>query len=101
MKFGLDQTHIDAMNRIFSQYPAIDRVLIYGSRAKGSYKKGSDIDLTIEGNGFTYSDLLGIENKIDDLLLPWKTDLSLLHQIANPDLIEHIHRIGVVFYEKM
>lgn len=99
-KFGLKQQHIDMMNQCFAQYSSVLKVILYGSRAKGNYKNGSDIDLTIIDMGLSFSELLQIENKLDDLLLPYKIDLSLKRQISNPDLIEHIERIGEVFYEK-
>lgn len=99
-KFGLKQEHIDMINQCFAQYSSVLKVVLYGSRAKGNYKNGSDIDLTIIDQGLSFSDLLQIENKLDDLLLPYKIDLSLKRQIGNPDLIEHIERVGEVFYEK-
>ncbi len=46
------------------------------------------------------STLLKIENELDDLLLPYKIDLSIFHKIEDLDLIEHINRVGIVFYEK-
>jgi len=58
----------------------------------------SDIDLCIEAESFGLTELLCIENRIDDLLLPWKLDLSLLHKIDNPALLDHIRRVGVIFY---
>lgn len=65
----------------------------------GTYKNGSDIDLTIVGD-FQYDDLLSLEVQLDDLLLPYKIDLSVLSQISNKDLIDHIHRQGKVLYQK-
>lgn len=97
--FGLQQKHIDAINACFAQYPQIEQVILYGSRAKGNYKNGSDIDLTIVGD-LDYNSLLKLENQLDDLLLPYKMDLSLKHKITNPDLLNHIERVGKVFYEK-
>jgi predicted nucleotidyltransferase len=97
--FGLKQHHIDAINRCFARWPGIEQVILYGSRAKGTYKNGSDIDLTIVGD-LDYHALLALENQLDDLLLPYKIDLSLLHTIDNPDLTDHIGRVGQVFYEK-
>ncbi|MBE9465770.1 nucleotidyltransferase domain-containing protein [Dyadobacter subterraneus] len=99
-KFGLKQEHIDMINQCFAQYSSVLKVVVYGSRAKGNYKNGSDIDLTIIDQGLSFSELLQIENKLDDLLLPYKIDLSLKRQISNSDLIEHIERVGEVFYEK-
>ncbi len=100
MKFGLKQTTVDKINVVFSTHPEIEQVILYGSRAKGNYRNGSDIDLTIKGEAVTLSQLLKIENELDDLLLPYKIDLSLLHKIEDTDLLDHIQRVGVVFYEK-
>lgn len=97
--FGLKKTTIENINSVFSQYPAIDRVLIYGSRVIGNYRNGSDIDLTILGDTLTYQQLNRIEMALDDLLLPYSIDLSLFKQIDNPDLIDHINRVGKIFYE--
>lgn len=100
-QFGLRQEDINAINRCLAQYSAIKMVILYGSRAKGNYRNSSDIDLTIIDVNMSFSDLLQLENMLDDLLLPYKIDLSLKRQISNPELIAHIDRVGVVFYESM
>ncbi len=97
---GLSSETIKKINLIFENYPKIDKVCLYGSRAKGNYRDGSDIDLSIFGKAMRASELLAIENKLDDLLLSYKIDLSLFHQIKNVDLLEHIRRVGLVFYRK-
>ena len=66
----------------------------------GNYKSGSDIDLTLEGEALTLRQLNAIEIELDDLLLPYELDLSICHQIDNPDLLEHIKRVGVVFFTR-
>ncbi|MBL7671414.1 MAG: nucleotidyltransferase domain-containing protein [Bdellovibrionaceae bacterium] len=99
-QFGLSQEKIQKINSVFQSHPLIEKVVLYGSRAKGNYKPGSDIDLTISAPEMTLSELLKIENEIDDLLLPNKVDLSLIHKIDNQNLIDHIQRVGVVFYSK-
>ena len=93
-KFGLTVFDIEKLVSVFNKYNQIEKVIVYGSRAKGNYKPGSDIDLTLVAPKLSLTELLKIENEIDDLLLPYKVDLSLLHQIDNPDLIEHIRRVG-------
>jgi predicted nucleotidyltransferase len=99
--FGLKQQHIDAVCTCFAEFPAIREVVIYGSRAKGNYRNGSDIDLTIiDNNNLSLSDIICLENTIDDLMLPYKFDLSLKRKITNPDLIDHINRVGKIFYQK-
>lgn len=73
---------------------------MYGSRAKGSYRPGSDIDLALFGEALNYTQLNRIETEIDDLLLPYTVDLSLYAQIDNVDLQNHIQRVGQVFYQR-
>lgn len=97
---GLKNQTIKVINRVFAQYPQIDQAILYGSRATGTYRPGSDIDLTLEGKTLTLTLLNKIDNEIDDLLLPYKIDLSIRHKIENEDLLEHIKRVGIVFYEK-
>lgn len=100
LRFGLNESAIAAMNGVFAACPQIERVILYGSRAKGTQRIGSDIDLTIVGDEVTHGQQLQLANQLDDLLLPYKMDLSLLRQIDNPDLLEHIRRVGVVFFER-
>ena len=97
MPYGLPDAVVDRLQHVFRQYPGIGVVRLYGSRAKGDYRPGSDIDLCIEGKTLTLGELFEIENRIDDLLLPWKVDLSLRHQIDNRELLEHIDHVGVEF----
>ena len=96
---GLCEKDIAAICAVFTAFPKIEKVILYGSRAKGNYRVGSDIDLTLQGTSLNYSDLVAIDEKLDDLLLPYTIDLSLLHQIENNDLIDHIRRVGKIFYE--
>jgi predicted nucleotidyltransferase len=96
--FGLKASDIQEIQSIFAKSPDIEKVLIYGSRAKGNYKEGSDIDLTIFAPKWKLDNLLRIENEIDDLMLPYKVDLSLHHHIDNAELLDHIKRVAKVFY---
>ena len=99
-RFGLTEEILSKLKSVFAQYALLETVVIYGSRAKGNYKKGSDIDLTIIGDKLTFEDFLKIQTDIDDLLLPYKVDLSLFKQIANEALREHIMRCGVEIFKK-
>jgi len=98
--FGLKTSTIEKINKIFAAEPAVIQVILYGSRAKGNYRNGSDIDLVIESEEMTLGQLFRIENELDDLLLPYRIDLSLLHTICDQDLLDHINRVGILFYEK-
>ncbi len=98
--FGLSERTLAKIRAVFSDCPDIDRVILYGSRAKGNYCNGSDIDLTIVGDRVTAEQFSRLQLALDDLLLPYTIDLSLIRQIDSPALLAHIRRIGVVFYER-
>jgi predicted nucleotidyltransferase len=100
MDFGLSEKTVKQIRFVFSRYPQIEQVMIYGSRAKASYRHGSDIDLTITRALPEFINIAGIETELDDLLLPYGIDLSLFRDIKNMELINHIERVGVVFYNK-
>ncbi len=100
MKFGLKPHTIEAIQGVFRKYPQVHSVILYGSRAKENFRPNSDIDLTLKGDNIDLSLLLKIENELDDLLLPYKIDLSIFHKIENKKMVEHINRVGVVFYER-
>ena len=99
-QFGLSVATLNKLNNVFERHNAIGSVLIYGSRAKGNYHPGSDIDLTIKGNEILFAEFLQIEDQIDDLMLPYTIDLSQYSQLGNADLIAHIDRVGVEIYAK-
>lgn len=98
LRYGLKKATIYDIIKVFSRYSGIEKAVIYGSRAKGNYRNGSDIDLTLFGSALTYEQLNRIETELDDLLLPYSIDLSLFKHIDAPDLIDHINRVGKVFY---
>jgi len=100
MKYGLSKEVIEKIRGVYTRFPEIEKVVLYGSRAKGNYKAGSDIDLTLYGTALTPALRANIAEALDDLLLPYTIDLSLFDELENPDLRKHIERVGKVFYEK-
>lgn len=100
MPYGLTSETIERLQRIFSHYGQISEVILYGSRAKGTYTEGSDIDLTLKGEDIDFSTLQQIMDEIDNLLLPWLFDLSIYSKLDNKDLLEHIDRVGISMYNK-
>lgn len=100
MKYGLKENIVEQIKRVFEKFSQVEKAVLYGSRAKGNFKNGSDIDLVLYGNNLTLQIINKISNELDDLLLPYKFDLSIYHQISNKDLIEHIGRVGTLFYGK-
>lgn len=99
MKFGLSDTVIDELQEVFRRHPNIQKVLIFGSRAKGNYREGSDIDLAAIGYNLNYNVLLSILTEIDDLELLYSVDLLDYQKTLNTPIGEHIDRVGQVFYQ--
>ena len=98
MPFGLPDDVLPKLLAVLSSNRKVEQVSLYGSRAKGSARPGSDIDLCIDGDSLTLGDLDELESKIDDLLLPWRVDLAVRQQIDNPELLAHIERVGIRLY---
>lgn len=97
---GLPAHAVARMRAVFSAHPVVEQALLFGSRAKGNYKNGSDIDLALTGP-VDFSELGTIAWELDDLLLPWEIDLIPLDTISNPDLRDHIERVGQLFYSRL
>ena len=101
MKYGLPESAIEKIHSVFSAYPEVERAILYGSRAKNNYSNGSDIDLTLVGNeDLSRQVMFRILDDLEDLLLPYKFDLSLYEDIEDPEVIDHIERLGVSFYNR-
>ena len=100
MQYGLKKETLKKINSIFAGYEEVEEVVLYGSRAKGNYKPGSDVDLTLKGKKLNLKLLNKISLDLDDLLLPYTFDLSIYNHITHTDLIEHIERIGKLFYKR-
>jgi len=95
--FGLSPHEIDALQAVFRKYSDIQCVLVFGSRAKGTFRKESDIDLAVSG----ITDELRIEalaNELDELPLPYLFDVKSLDNIRNPALRDHVERVGRAIY---
>jgi predicted nucleotidyltransferase len=94
MKYGLSDSEITDIRSVFSNFPQVDQAILYGSRAKGNYKNGSDIDIVLKGTSLNLSLLATINSQLDDLIIPYKVDLFLFEKIKNKELINHINRVG-------
>lgn len=98
---GLTEKEWNDVQEVFSAHPQVDRVVLYGSRAMGNFQPASDIDLTLIGNEINLSVLTEIVFELDDLMLPYKFDLTVYEDITNTALKEHIQRVGIVLYDKL
>lgn len=99
MKYGLKEEELKQLTQKLTNYPEIEEAILYGSRAKGTYKPFSDIDLCLKGDKITTQLVSRIYLALDELLLPYQIDLSVLHTLKNKELVEHIKRVGIVVYK--
>lgn len=100
-KFGLFNKDVEIIISVLSKQPKVDKAYLFGSRVKGNYKNGSDIDLALKGRDLDFN----IINEISYLLneetqLPYKFDVLNYHTINEPDLKDHIDRLGIELYRK-
>ena len=96
--YGVKEETWESIFNILRRYDQISMAILYGSRAKGTFKSGSDIDLCFKGSSFKTETLLKIMDEIDDLYLPYEFDLSIYDNIENVDLKNHIDRVGIIVY---
>jgi len=100
MLYGISDKNLEIINSIFKKYQGINKVFLYGSRAKGNYRIGSDIDLALEINSlFNNNDLLKIAGDFDDSIIPHLVDVLIYDKINNLDLKAHIDRVGKIIYQ--
>ncbi|MBI5788685.1 MAG: nucleotidyltransferase domain-containing protein [Candidatus Schekmanbacteria bacterium] len=95
---GLSPEETDLLCSVFRRYPKIERIILFGSRAKGTAQFNSDIDLAVVGIG----DELLVEKiaiDLEELPLPYKFDVKSLAGIKNQALIDHVNRVGITVYE--
>ena len=96
--YGLKKEHFDYLIDNFKSISSLKKVILYGSRAKGNYKAGSDIDLALIGDNLTLKNsIYPLMEKLDEL--PYFVDIAIYDKIKNNELKEHINKIGIVIYE--
>lgn len=96
---GLPEGAQQKLMGVFDSQPNLQEVWLYGSRAMGRERPGSDVDLCLTGETLGHGDLLRLMASVDDLLLPWQVDLALRNQLPD-DLLEHINRVGCCIWRQ-
>lgn len=95
--FGLSAETIAIIRQVLARHPQVERAVIYGSRALGTHRPGSDIDLALYGP-LTPQHLAALLDDLDETMLPYTFDLTRAAAITNPALADHIQRVGQPFY---
>ena len=99
--FGLSSTATEQIRKILREFPDIEMASIYGSRAMGNYKKGSDVDLAIFGSSLKPDTPLGLSRRLNqEAPLPYHFDVTDMRRLDNSDLRHHIQTHGKHLYEK-
>lgn len=93
--------YLEKIQGVLAQYPQVKEAVLFGSWARGSARPGSDIDIALKGSGINLQVLNNISRDVDDLLIPNAVDLCIYDMIDDPDVLEHINRVGKVLYSKV
>ena len=89
---------IDIIRAVLKRHPNVTEAILFGSRAKGNHKISSDVDIAIKGSGLELSPPLISGELNDETPLPYTFDVVNYETLDNPDLKEHIQRVGISFY---
>ena len=100
--FGLLEADLQTIIAVLKQFATVEKATIFGSRAKGNYKKGSDIDIALIGAQLNFDTISQISYQLnEETQLPYQLDILNYHTIIEPALKEHIDRAGIVVYENV
>lgn len=94
-RYGLDEEEWQVLREVLVHFPHVRRAVLFGSRAKGTNKPFSDVDIALMGDALTLVDLQGVMREVDDLGLPYEFDFCLYERLHNAELRSHIDRCGV------
>ena len=98
-KYGILVSDMHDIISILSANPKTERVVLFGSRARGNFEPGSDIDISWKGEALDINDVTKAGVAYDKLFLPYKLDLVIYKSITEPALLNHIERVGIILYE--
>ena len=99
MRHGLTDATLEEILAVFRKNDRVEEVILFGSRAKGNFCPGSDIDLAVKGNGLNFQQFLRLLVALDDLELLYKIDAVNYHTIKSQELLDHIDRVGISLLE--
>ena len=99
---GLSVYDNEQISLVLAQFPEVSKAILFGSRAKGNFKKASDIDLSIKGQALNNTIIAKINLILnEETSLPYFFDVIHYESLKNIQLKEHIDRVGIVIYTKI
>lgn len=99
-KYGILIKDLNNILDIVSRNIKVESVVLFGSRAKGNYENGSDMDIALKGEAISFNDILEISADIEDLWLPYRIDIVSYDMIDEIELRHHIDRVGISLYNR-
>ncbi len=101
MTHGLSQRDMAAILDTLRAFPEIEEAILFGSRAKGNYKPGSDVDIAVKGQAIDSSCVSDVSYALnEESTLPYFFDIVHFEQISERELVDHINRVGLQLYKK-
>lgn len=101
MKYGLSEKQLEEITAFIAQYPEVETAVLFGSRALGTFREASDVDIALQGEGVTFALAAKMKFNIEeDSYLPFMFDFVAYPTITNEDLRKHIDRKGVVIFRR-
>lgn len=100
-KYGVGEKTWSMLHSTCTKFPQVEQAILYGSRARGDFHEGSDIDIAIDSPKMTSSEFAKIWNAIDDLPIIYTLDIIHLQSTTNPSLLSAINRDGKIIYARL
>jgi len=97
---GIATKAVEKIVDVLAHFPEIEKAILFGSRAKGSHKLGSDIDLSLVGDALDWRTVGRICDALDDLLLPQRFSVIRLDIDTDPEVAAHIARVGIPLFQR-
>ncbi|MFO8031892.1 MAG: nucleotidyltransferase domain-containing protein [Desulfohalobiaceae bacterium] len=94
----LPKRDLEKIQHVLARYPQVEEAVLFGSWAKGTAKPGSDIDLALKGSAINLQVLNSISQDLEEQLIPNAIDLCIYERIQDPDVLDHIQRVGKTIY---
>jgi predicted nucleotidyltransferase len=99
--FGLKGKDLENIISVLNQHPEVEKAYIFGSRAMGNFKRGSDVDIALKGDKLNFETTTHIGYQLnEETSMPYKFDVLNYHTINNTDLSRHIDRVAIDFFTR-
>jgi predicted nucleotidyltransferase len=100
-KFGLLESDMISITEELSKHESVEKAILFGSRAKGSFRPGSDVDLALKGKNLDFNTISQISYFLnEETIMPYKFDVVNYHSIQEPELIHYIDRVGIEVFNR-